>query len=209
MASDVVWIPHPTNRNTCPYCNIAIHWESIGTAVVSVAVLKVGVCPACSEFAVDVMRQGDATRSWRAAWPHARRIAIPLEVDQEVARDWHEAVAVAPKSIRAAAILARRALQLTLRKKGFGSRSLKAEIDLATASADTPTTLRDKLHVVRDIGNDAAHPNEDPEGALADVTAADLEFLFETLLEAFDVYFVRPERHRKLLEARNKAGSGS
>ncbi|WP_242346843.1 DUF4145 domain-containing protein [Anaeromyxobacter terrae] len=122
-------------------------------------------------------------------------------------RDWDEAVAVSPISTRAAAALARRALQVTLRKKGFSAPKLVKEIDLATASPDTPTSLREKLHVVREIGNDAAHPNEDEAGALVDVSSDDVEFMFETLIEAFDVYFVRPERHRKLLEARKKGGA--
>ena len=139
-------------------------------------------------------------------WPDSRRIPIPPEVPEDIARDWHEAVTVSGKSERAAAALARRALQVALRKSGFKARKLYEEIDLATASPETPSSLREKLHIAREIGNDAAHPNVEEDGSLIEVTDTDLEFLFSTLLEVFDVYFVRPAKHRALMEARKEKG---
>jgi endogenous inhibitor of DNA gyrase (YacG/DUF329 family) len=202
--SDAVWIPTPP-QNECPHCTRTVSWEGVhawawGNGLVNV---KIARCPACGRDVVDYGRHKDGAWQWHAAWPHRRvRFQVPPEVPAEVARDFRDATAVASISLRAAAALARRALQVALREAGFKAKRLKDEIDLATQSPDSPTSLRDKLHVVREIGNDAAHPNEDPEGAIVDVSEVDVEFLFETLLETFDVFFIRPAKHKRLMEAR-------
>jgi endogenous inhibitor of DNA gyrase (YacG/DUF329 family) len=193
------WIP-ASFKTVCPYCGRHVLLTNTGQHGINVGYVATARCPACSKPVVDLIVEDEK----HAVWPDSRTIPLPPEVPQEVTRDWNEAIAVSPKSSRAAAVLARRALQITLRKAGFEAATLYKEIEKATASADTPSTLREKLHAVRDIGNAAAHPNEDPAGALVEVTEDEVEFLFEALQEAFDVYFVRPERHRKIMEARTK-----
>ena len=71
-------------------------------------------------------------------WPDATERPVPPEVEAEspeVAADFHEAVAVFPKSKKASAALARRCLQAVLvSKAGAKARDLAAQIDEVLSS---------------------------------------------------------------------------
>jgi hypothetical protein len=178
------------------------------------ASLTLALCPQCEKFVLDwgrLVKRSTSTRErpeyeFEGIYPKFRQPSLPAEVPPEVARDAREAMLVASISRRAGAALGRRALQAALRLKGFGASSNKLydEIEVASQSPDTPTTLREKLHFVRDVGNDGAHPNLDYQGAFVEVEEDDLNLLFETLREFFDVFFVRPARHAATMEARKK-----
>jgi hypothetical protein len=130
----------------------------------------------------------------------------------EIRRDYQEAHAIANLSTRGAAALARRALQHALRDRGFKhakSRDLYDEIELATESKETPASLKDKLHFIRKVGADGAHPNPDHAGEIIDVTEDELVMLFETLDEFFDVYYVRPARHAAVMKAHEAKKKGA
>src|SRR6202140_3388964 len=104
----------------------------------------------------------------------------PVEVEnKEIRQDYTEAAATAQTSLRGAAALARRALQGALREKGFthSSNKLYKEIEIAAASPSMPTELVEKLHFLRDVGNDGAHPNFDDAGETIDVEPGDFALL--------------------------------
>jgi hypothetical protein len=140
-------------------------------------------------------------------YPKRRLREAPPEVEnKEIRRDYKEAVGVAEESLRGAAALARRALQGALREKGFThlSKKLMREIEAAEKDPKMPSTLGEKLHFLREVGNDGAHPNYDLAGEVVDVTPEEFKMLIETLGEFFDVFYVRPVRHAATMEA-NKA----
>jgi hypothetical protein len=156
-------------------------------------------------------------------FPAARRLKIlrlypsdpvrypPEQVtNPEIRRDYQEAHAVASKSLRGAAALGRRALQHALRDKGFKapSKKLADEIKEAVKSPDAPSTLREKLTFIREVGNDGAHPNPDHAGEIVDVTEDEFKVLMEALDEFFDVFYVRPEKHKAIMEGRTKRVKG-
>jgi hypothetical protein len=136
--------------------------------------------------------------------PGRRIREAPAEVeDKEIRKDYSEACATRDTSLRGAAALARRALQVALRAKGFthSSNRLEKEIEEAAKSPEAPSSLRDKLHFVRKVGNDGAHPNLDHAGEIVDVEPEDFAMLIQTLDEFFDVFYVRPARHAATMAA--------
>jgi hypothetical protein len=130
----------------------------------------------------------------------------PAEVtNPELRRDYTEAHAIREMSRRGAAALARRALQSALRDKGFKNDTLYKEIEAAAESNDAPSSLREKLHFLRDKGNVGAHPIRDHAGEIADVDELELSMLFEVLDELFDVFYVRPARHKAVMDKHKAA----
>ena len=169
-------------------------------------------CPLCSGLCIELVVKrtyhtgGDPEEEIKRLLPRDVVHEPPPEVtNQEIRRDYGEAHACIPVSKRGAAALARRALQQALRDKGFihQSKKLFNEIEVASKSPDMPTSLREKLHFIRDVGNDAAHPNSDRAGEIVDVTDDELTMLLESLDEFFDVFYVRPARHKAVMDARN------
>jgi len=174
-------------------------------------------CPACDGLVMELVRRvlhagGDGDEEITRLFPRDVLRNPPAEVtNEEIRRDYREAHASRTVSRRGAAALARRALQNALREKGFTapSKKLVDEIDAADASSEMGSTLREKLHFVRKVGNDGAHPNYDHAGEIVDVTEDELVMLLETLDEFFDVFYVRPARHKAVMAARDARLKGT
>jgi hypothetical protein len=180
-------------------------------------------CPLCDGLCVDLIKRrpslatltspgGDPEEEVIRLFPRDVTHEPPPEVTSEqIRRDYSEAHACIPVSKRGAAALARRALQQALRDKGFthSSKKLVNEIELASKSPDVPSTLREKLHFIREVGNDAAHPNYNRAGEVVNVTDDELAMLLESLDEVFDVFYVRPARHKAVMDARKAHVKGT
>jgi hypothetical protein len=170
-------------------------------------------CPLCQGLSIELIKRtqphpalgGDPENEILRLFPRDVVREPPAEVKNgQIRQDYREAHNSVAVSKRGAAALARRALQNALREKGFTHPSdrLDKEIEEAGKSPDMPNTLREKLHFVRKVGNDGAHPNYDHAGEIVDVTDGELEMLFETLDEFFDIFYVRQERHKAVMAAR-------
>jgi hypothetical protein len=113
-----------------------------------------------------------------------------------------EAHAVRNTSRRGAAALGRRALQNALRDRGFKAKKLYDEIELAEKDPRATPSLVEKLHFIREVGNDGAHPNIDAVGQIIDVTEDELDLLLAALDEFFDLFYVRPAKHTAVMQTR-------
>jgi len=173
-------------------------------------------CPMCNGLCIELVRYvyqkgGDGENEITRLLPRDVMHEPPPQVtSEEIRRDYREAHACISVSKRGASALARRALQQALRDKGFthSSKKLVNEIEVASKSPDMPSTLREKLHFIREVGNDAAHPNYDHAGEIVDVTDDELTMLLESLDEFFEVFYVRPARHKAVMDARNARVKG-
>jgi hypothetical protein len=78
----------------------------------------------------------------------------------EVARCWRQAhTSLQQESWDAAAVMARSALQAALRGHGAKGRDLKTEIANLASQGTLPPLMREWSDEVRELGNDATHPD--------------------------------------------------
>jgi hypothetical protein len=99
-------------------------------------------------------------------------------------------------------------LQDLLREKaGVKPGNFFDEIEQVIGSGAVPSYLSENLHMVRTVGNWAAHTtkNKNPKsatpGEVVEVEPEEAEFLLDVLEGAFDFYIVQPERARLQREA--------
>lgn len=132
----------------------------------------------------------------------ARR--FPEYVPKGVREDFEEACAVLPASPKAAATLARRALQGMIRDRWKVSKPrLYDEIQAIRDTVDP--NIWDAIDAVRDVANIGAHPERDIS-SIVDIGPGDAEeliALIETLVE--DWYIARRERELHLERVRQIA----
>ena len=153
-------------------------------------------------------RDGAQTQDMRegVVYPsYGRRPAPPAEVPAEFAGDYSEACAIVDLSPQASAALSRRLLQALLRGPGGipRKRDLHEEIEEAIGRG-MRSDLADQLHLVRVVGNFAAHPMKDRDtGMLLPVEPEEAEHLLELVALLFDHYFVGPARTGAVKAAMN------
>jgi hypothetical protein len=114
--------------------------------------------------------------------------------DRPYRQDFNEAALVLRDSEKASAALSRRCLQSILRDKaGVKPTDLYNEIEEVISSGKLPTDIADALHLVRVIGNFAAHPLKSTNtGTIVDVEAGKAEWMLDVIERLFDHYFVGP-----------------
>lgn len=134
------------------------------------------------------------------------RAPVPLEVDEDFARDYKEACLVSVFSPKASAALSRRCLQNILREKaGIKEKTLADEIKKVIDSKTLPSYLSDSIDAVRNIGNFAAHPTKSTStGEIVEVEPGEAEWLLDVLESLFDFYFVQPAILQTKKDALNK-----
>ena len=221
----VQFIPHVPDRSyilalSAPVANAIVPPDSTSGVLMSRhQTLRSYHCPLCNGFVLDLLTpdpkanpimqavmlslpaQDPMVPTVQRLMPrHTIKQPPPEVTSPELRRDYTEAHAVREISRRGAAALARRALQNALRDKGFKRDTLYLEIEGAAESNDAPSSLREKLHFLRDRGNVGAHPMRDHAGEIADVEEDELDMLFEVLDELFDVFYVRPARHKVVMD---------
>lgn len=128
------------------------------------------------------------------AYPKGAERPLPPEVTDPYRAEFGEAVRVLPDSEKASAALSRRCLQSILRDKaGVKPGDLYNEIDQVIASGKLPPDIADGLHLVRVIGNFAAHPMKSTStGTIVDVEPGEAEWNLDVVERLFDFYFVGP-----------------
>jgi hypothetical protein len=153
---------------------------------------------------------GMSWRAWQQLWltpqPKDDFSEVPLEVDEDLRKDFKEAALTLKISPRASAALSRYCLQKLLRNKaGASSGDLIKEISEVVDSGKLPNHIAEQLDAIRHIGNFAAHPNEDKKsGAIIEVEDAEAEWCLETLRDLLDFYCVQPVRTQKRKAALNE-----
>ncbi len=210
----------------CPHCDFQSLFDShtvpynngaAMTRVVDVmpdTLLTALCCRHCKGFIIRIARHQEGIRNpdgtpyfepehlypWKPRPPK-----VPEDVPKDLREAYEEAWALQNISECAAAVMARRCLQLTLRKQGFVKRTLDAEIEAAEATVGAD--LATQLHYVRTVGNIGAHPMDAEGGVsfeeLLNVQPGELVALFAAIREAFEEFFVKPARKKRDLDALN------
>jgi Domain of unknown function (DUF4145) len=137
---------------------------------------------------------------WGRVWPAGgARTPVPSEVPSEIAKDYTEAAAVEPISRAAAAALARRCLDHVLLSFSFSSGNLDERIEKFAAAGMVSSTVQNRLHQVRVVGNYGAHPNKHG----LEVEDGETEALLEVLADLFDEMYAKPARNKASLDVVN------
>jgi Domain of unknown function (DUF4145) len=128
------------------------------------------------------------------AYPTASSRPIPAEVVDPYRQDFTEACKVLADSPKASAALSRRLLQAIIRdKSATKAKDLYDQIEEVTGSGNLPSHISEGLHVVRNIGNIAAHSlKSTTTGAIVDVEPGEAEWNLDVIDMLFDFYFVQP-----------------
>ena len=199
----------------CPHCSVTIHTETQRTAVLwrqrqTGYFVTSTWCPACdsSILFLDDGNYNEVGTSRLVVPNTGSRGPVSPEVPSEVSKDYIEACLVLPLSPKAAAALARRALQAVLRQQGYKAGDLATEITLVLDEADpsksVPISLRETIDGIRNFGNFSAHPITDITSLqIIDVEPEEAEWCLEILEEMFQHYYVRPAETKKRRDALN------
>lgn len=132
--------------------------------------------------------------------PAVSRGRLAPEVPPVIGVLFVEAKAILDASPTAAALLARRLLQDTLQQLGYASANLFRQIESFLASPPSETSpIANTLHMIREIGNRAAHGGSESQSTepIPSAEATLLLLAIEALLER---YFVLPAREKHLAE---------
>jgi hypothetical protein len=220
----------PGVRDVCPHCGVAMVFSTTSEWYVRLRLraedelgpvqgtdLHWGSCPNCEGFIFDLVNWKrdyhggeEVVEGYERVYPlSSARLSPPAEVPDSIRAEYKEAASIATLSPRGAAALARRCLQLALHDRGFRAKTLEKEIGLAEGDANCTPTLRQSLHLVRMVGNYAAHPTEDGAGSLLNVEPGEVEALFGALDDFFDAFYVRPSRHQEMIAAINQKLQGA
>jgi hypothetical protein len=129
-------------------------------------------------------------------WPRwTIRYINPLVSDQ-YAEDYRQAAAILEASPKASAALSRRVLADLLKDYGgYDNSNLSVRITDFINDKSNPSTLRENLHHLREMGNFGAHTQKDElTGVVIDVEPEEAEWCLEVLDGLFDYYIVGPKR---------------
>jgi len=134
------------------------------------------------------------------------RSPSPPQVPKRFADDYTEACIVLHDSPKASAALSRRCLQNILREVAEVEPSdLYSEIEKVLESKSLPSHVAEVLHMVREVGNFAAHPIKSKKtGEIISVEPYEAEWNLDVLEALFDFYFVQPELFEKKKQVLDK-----
>lgn len=140
----------------------------------------IGVCNACDE-PVLVLNNGERVFPAPLPTPTSEDIPGAIRSDLDEAK-----ICISVTAYRAAAVMARRAMQVAAKDKGATADKLVTQIHELLKSGKITTDLKDWADAVRWIGNDAAHPNG------AEVTQEDAEDVLHLAEQFLHVLYVAP-----------------
>jgi hypothetical protein len=152
----------------------------------------IGVCNACQN-PVLVHGNGDVIYPSPGAKPTDSNVPKDLRADLDEAK-----ICFAAAAFRGCAVLARRVIQVACIAKGAKQHSLVDQIAELTAAGVITKDIEEWAHVVRWVGNDAAHPNAQA------VTQADAEDCLNLAEQFLHVICVAPAIAKARRTARGK-----
>lgn len=126
--------------------------------------------------------------------PKEERKPAPEGVPDEYLEDYNEALAILDASPKSSAALSRRCLQhLIHNEENIQERTLFQEIETLIATKRLPYNLANGLHVIRSIGNFAAHAKKSTvSDQIIPVEKWEAEWLLDLIYQLFTYYFVEP-----------------
>jgi len=163
--------------------------------------------PACRRPLLMLLKTSRSKQMEPIGWIYPRRPTrppAPVEVPDDLARDFNEAALVLGDSPQSSAALSRRCLQALLALQGFTQHKLAAAIDAVLAAKVLRSDLADDLDSIRKVGNFAAHPMKDTNsGAILPVEPHEAEWNLDVLDGLFDFYYVAPAKSKSKRDALN------
>ena len=150
---------------TCPFCNergnfgLAFRAQKKQPNEQKVLNFDTLKCGNCASFVQVFWSGSHDLHDYRAQpWPlHIER--APEHFPEAVGRFWLQAKRnLKDRNADAAAVMARSALQIALREQEAKGANLKQEIDDLAGRGLLPPMMKEWAHVVRELGNDSAHP---------------------------------------------------
>lgn len=184
------------HRITCPFCmqhgNFKVNYHAEKKHHQDSKVLNFDTleCGNCKGYVMVLWSASSRTGRPGTGFHDYRVLPWPLTFER-VPEHWPAAIGrywlQAKRNLRdgnwdAAAVMARSALQLTLRDHEAEGRNLKQEIEHLAGQGVLPPTMKDWSDNVRELGNDSAHPK--PEQIVtASQDAKDVVRFLDFLLE--------------------------
>lgn len=192
---------------TCPFCfergNFELAFRAQkkkpnGQKVLNFDTYK---CGSCAGYVMVLWSSGEhgMLHEYRVLpWP-LKVETHPKHWPPDVGRFWLQASrSLKEENWDAAAVMARSAMQATLRAHGANGRNLKQEIDDLAAKGILPPHMKDWAHELRELANDSAHPTPgqaptSPQDArdISEFLGFLLEYLYD-LPERIARYRARP-----------------
>lgn len=200
----------------CPYCHkdVAFSWVEISQNGGSTVTFfkecygnrkgrwTIGECPNCEgcvllHFNVDNYGKAYLTE----VFPYPLPSPVDERIPENIRTDLVEAkLCLSVNAYRACVVMCRRSMQQTCITKGATKRDLIDQIDEIATNGTITSDLKDLAHMVRWVGNDAAHPNKD------DVTEEDAKEILNLAEQFMQVVFVAPAKVKEIRDRKNKNG---
>lgn len=200
----------------CPHCNTGVNLQFQRQFLTSFTqeeawATDTARCPECRKVVIflfwgrpvlhptDRPIKFDAVHGQTRAWPVGTAPYCPLEVPEDISKDFIEACNVLPISAQASAALSRRCLQrLLVSYSQADGDNLQQQIESFITQSNPPSYIADQLRTVRNLGNFAAHPQKDHStGEILPVEPEEAEWNIEVLKSMFDFQFVKPAQQKK------------
>jgi hypothetical protein len=123
-------------------------------------------------------------------WPRGIMRPIPKDTPKVIVQDFKEACESLYTSKRASAALARRCLQHLIRIRLGIRKNLYQEIEALFESTSLPPTLKDALHLIRNLGILGAHPLQDSEtDNVLEIEEGEVEMVIDVLGQLLEYYY--------------------
>lgn len=206
-----------TYQIACPFCmergNYSVEHQAMKKKPNSSKVLHFDTLK-CGNCAGYVMVLWSASESSGSHGVHDYRVLpwptkledYPKHWPEPVGRYWIQAHRSAKdENWDAAAMMARSALQVSLRDQGAAAKSLKGEIDDLAAKGILPPHMREWAHELRELGNESAHP--DPAKGKSD--AEDVRDVIEFLDFLLQYLYNLPHEIRQYRKRRQASTGGT
>lgn len=182
----------------CPHCNRFTHLESKFTFGNQTGQWETAECNACHKA---VLIFG----TMQTIYPHPLPKIIDARIKNAIKKDYEESLlCFSVSAYRAAAVMARRALQSICLDKGANEvEKLEKQIDWLFSQGVITKDLKDWAHEVRSVGNNAAHPKKPDEDQ--PVSKEDADDILQLLEQFCQVLYVAPA----IAEERKKSRQSS
>lgn len=193
---------------TCPFCMergnfvVAHHAEKKkpnGTKVLNFDTLKCGSCASYVLVFWSASSDHAGIHDYRVLpWPQKLE-NFPKHWPDQIGRFWLQAHRnLKDQNWDAATVMARSALQITLREHKAVGANLKQEIEDLASKGVLPPLMKDWSHNVRELGNESAHP-QPGQAPTTPQDARDIVHFLDFLLEyLYDLpYRIKSYRERK------------
>lgn len=201
----------------CPHCGNAAMYPQVNTVnlqghqpySIGYRFLYMAYCAACNEIVIG--RRHD--KGNKLVWPPTTLPDnAPHGLDKHIKKAYDEARIIIDLSPQAAAVLARRCVQHSIRTElGITKATLNLEIQEAITRPELSRTTKNAIDQIREIGNWGAHPSKDPADTLIEVTLEQAMYTIEALEMLFNDLYIAPKKFEdmQVTIANKKQGKGS